>query len=54
MLTLTRKQFEIEEPIVLNDEQGNTLYEFNMQITSDEMEEIKKLIFDDKDIKNGR
>ena len=54
MLTLTRKKYEIEEQIVLNDEHGNNLYEFMMQITSDEMEEIKKIIFDENDIKNGR
>ena len=33
MLTLTRKQYEIEEEIQLNDENGNLLYNFKMQIT---------------------
>lgn len=54
MLTLTRKKYEIEEPIQLKDENNNLLYEFTMQITSEEMEEVKKLIFDEEDIKNGR
>lgn len=54
MLTLTRKKYEIEEPIELRDENDNLLYEFKMQITSEEMEELKNLIFNDKDIKNGR
>lgn len=54
MLTLTRKQYEIEEEIQLNDENGNLLYNFKMQITPDEMKEIKDLIFNEKDVKNGR
>lgn len=54
MLTLTRKKYEIEEPIQLKDENNNLLYEFTMQITSEEMEEVKKLIFNEEDIKNGR
>ena len=36
MLTLTRKKYEIEEPIRLEDENGNLLYEFTMQITAEE------------------
>ena len=54
MLTLTRKEYEIEETIQLKDENDNILYEFIMKITSDEMEVIKNLIFDETDIKNGR
>ena len=54
MLTLTRKKYEVEEPIKLKDENDNLLYEFTMQITSDEMEEIKNIIFNESDIKNGR
>lgn len=54
MLTLTRKKYEVEEPIKLKDEKDNLLYEFTMQITSDEMEEIKNIIFNENDIKNGR
>lgn len=54
MLTLTKKQYEIEEPVQLKDEQGNIIYEFTIQITPDEMKDLKELIFDDKDVKNGR
>lgn len=54
MLTLTRKQFEIEEPIQLKDENNNLLYEFTMQITPEEMEDLKNIIFNENDIKNGR
>ena len=54
MLTLTKKEYEVEEPVQLKDEQGNIICEFTMQITPDEMKELKELIFDDKDVKNGR
>lgn len=47
MLVLTRKKYEIEEPIRLEDENGNVLYELTMQITDDEMLEIKKILFSD-------
>ena len=54
MLTLTKKEYEVEEPVQLKDEQDNIIYEFTMQITPDEMKELKDMIFDDKDVKNGR
>ena len=54
MLTLTRKEYEIEEPIVLKDEKGDNIYQFDMKITSEEMEQLKNLIFDERDVKNGR
>lgn len=54
MLTLTKKEYEVEEPVQLKDEQGNVIYEFTMQITPDEMKELKDLIFDEDDVKNGR
>ena len=54
MLTLTRKEYEIEEPIVLKNENGDTIYQFDMKITSDEMEQLKNLIFDERDVKNGK
>ena len=54
MLTLTRKEYEIEEPIVLKNENGDTIYQFDMKITSEEMEQLKNLIFDERDVKNGR
>lgn len=54
MLTLTKKQYEVEEPVQLKDEQGNVIYEFTMKITPDEMKELKELIFSEEDVKNGR
>lgn len=54
MLTLTKKQFELEEKVQVNDENGNVIYEFMMQITPEEMKELRDLIFDENDIKNGR
>ena len=54
MLTLTKKQFELEEKVQVNDEQGNVIYEFTMQITPEEMKELRDLIFDENDVKNGR
>ena len=54
MLTLTRKKYEIEEPIRLEDENGNLLYEFTMQITAEEKNKIRDLIFSQDDVKDGR
>lgn len=54
MLTLTRKKYEIEETIQLKDENNNLLYEFVMEITSDEMDKLKNIIFNEEDLKNGR
>ena len=54
MLTLTKKEYEVEEPVQVKDEDGNIIYEFTMQITPDEMKELKDLIFNQNDVKNGR
>ena len=54
MLTLTKKEYELEEKVQVNDEKGNVIYEFTMQITPEEMKELKDLIFDEDDVKNGR
>ena len=54
MLTLTKKEFELEEKVQVNDEKGNVIYEFMMQITPEEMKELRDLIFDENDVKNGR
>ena len=54
MLTLTKKEYELEEKVQVNDEKGNIIYEFTMQITPEEMKELKDLIFDEDDVKNGR
>ena len=54
MLTLTKKEYELEEKVQVNDEKDNIIYEFTMQITPEEMKELKDLIFDEDDVKNGR
>lgn len=54
MLTLTRKKYEIEEEIKINDEDGNNIIDFKMQITPEEKLEIRGLIFDEQDVKDGR
>ena len=47
MLEIKKKKYEIEEPVQLRDEDNNLLYEFNMQITIDELQKIKQIIFED-------
>lgn len=47
MLKLTRKQYEVDERVVYDDEQGNILYDFNIQLTADEVQAVKKIIFDE-------
>ena len=54
MLVLTKKQYDIEEPIQIKGEDGNLLVDYVMKITPDEKLEIQKLIFDEEDVKNGR
>lgn len=47
MLEIKRKNYEIDEKIRLVDENDNILYEFNMQLTPDELLKIKKILFED-------
>ena len=54
MLTLTRKKYEIEEPIRVKDEEGNLLVDYTVRITPEEKLRIKNLIFDEQDVKDGR
>ena len=54
MLTLTRKKYEIEEPIQVKDEEGNLLVDYTVRITPEEKLRIKNLIFDEQDVKDGR
>lgn len=49
MLKVTSKNFEIEEKIQLtkmNEDKEEIVYEFDMQITNDEMQELKHILFD--------
>ena len=54
MLVLTKKQYDIEEPIQIKSEDGDLLIDYVMRITPDEKLEIQNLIFDEEDVKNGR
>lgn len=48
MLKLTRKQYEIDEKVVYDNEEGEVLYEFRIQLTKEELNKVKKMIFDEK------
>ena len=54
MITLTRKKYEIEEPIQIKGEDGSLLVDYIMKITPEEKLEIRDLIFDKQDVKDGR
>lgn len=54
MIKLTRKQYEIEEPIQVTDENGNLLVEYTVRITPEEKLQIRDIIFDEQDVKDGR
>ncbi len=54
MLTLTRKKYEFEEPIQIKDENGELIVDYVMKITPEEKLEIRDIIFDEQDVKNGR
>lgn len=54
MIKLTRKQYEIEEPIQVQDENGNMLVDYTVRITPEEKLKIKNIIFDEQDVKDGR
>lgn len=47
MLEIKKRKYEIEEPIQLKDENDNLLYEFTMQISAEELQKIKEMIFKD-------
>lgn len=54
MIKLTRKKYEIEEPIQVEDESGNLLVDYTVKITPEEKLQIRDIIFDEQDIKDGR
>lgn len=54
MIKLTRKQYEIEEPIQVTDENGDLLVEYTVRITPEEKLQIRDIIFDEQDVKDGR
>ena len=54
MLTLTRKKYEVEESVKIQDEVGNILVDYTIRITPEEKLRIRNLIFDEQDVKDGR
>ena len=54
MIKLTRKKYEIEEPIQVEDENGNLLVDYTVKITTEEKLQIRDIIFDEQDVKDGR
>jgi hypothetical protein len=54
MLILTKKQYEIEEDIILNDESGNNIYKFRMQLNSDELKQLQKLLIGNETLKKAK
>lgn len=54
MIKLTRKQYEIEEPIQVTDENGSLLVDYTVKITPEEKIQIRNIIFDEQDVKDGR
>lgn len=54
MLTLTRKKYDIEEPIQIKDENGDLLVDYIMKITPEERLQIRDIIFDEQDVKDGK
>lgn len=51
MLEIKKRKYEVEEKIKLLDEDDAVIYEFDMQITDDELLEIKKILFSDAEKK---
>lgn len=54
MIKLTRKQYEIEEPIQVTDENGNLLVDYTVRITPEEKLQVRDIIFNEQDVKDGR
>lgn len=54
MLVLTTKQYEIEETIKAENEAKETIYEFEMQLTSSEVKEVQDIIFNRNQIKKAK
>lgn len=53
MIVLTKKDYEIEEQIQINKE-NETLFEFTMKITSEELGKIKDLLFSEENTKSQK
>ena len=54
MLTLTKKQYEIEEDIILNDENNNEIYKFKMQLNADELKQLQEALIGKNTLKKAK
>jgi len=54
MIKISKGQYEVEEEVVLINENDEELYKFTMQITADEMQKIKDILFSDDVIKTQK
>lgn len=54
MLILTKKQYEIEEDIILNDENNNEIYKFKMQLTADELKQLQEALIGKNTLKKAK
>jgi len=50
-MIIIKKQYEIEEPIKLVDENENILYEFKMQLTDEDVDQLENALFGEDIIK---
>ncbi len=48
MLVITSKKYEVDEEIVFKNVNNETTYEFQMQITSQELKRIQDILLDEK------
>ena len=54
MLILTKKQYEIEEDIILNDENNNEIYKFKMQLNADELKQLQEALIGKNTLKKAK
>jgi len=54
MLIITKKQYEIEEDIILNDENNNEIYKFTMQLNSDELKQLQEMLIGNNVLKKAK
>lgn len=50
MLKLTSKKYEVEETVQVENDKGEVIYSFLMQITPDELFKIRNIFFDKESI----
>lgn len=54
MLIITKKQYEIEEEVALNDENNNEIYKFKMQLNSDELKQLQEALIGNDVLKKAK